>query len=496
MSIDLKKIQALKNDKIGYFRFKKLDSETYLITNDIGKYSHLSVAEFEKFIIGKELEKEKQTELISKKFIKDASYTEDMVRLFAKKNTFLSYGPQLHIVVTTLRCNHKCRYCHAAAAPEKAKNVDMTLETAKKVLDTIFYTSSQDVVIEFQGGESLLNWDVTKYFIEQAQVRALHLKKTLSLRLVSNLVLMNEERLSYLLDNNVQICTSLDGDEETHNFNRTYTKGNSFKEVVFWIKRINEEYEKRGFKQKVWAVLTPTRMTMSRYKEAIDTYVELGLDAIFLRPLNPYWFALAELKSLGYTSEEYVDFFIKSLEYILELNRKGVSIFEASSMLYLTKILTENDPNYMDERSPCGACIWQVAYNYDGKIYSCDEGRMMARMGINDFKMTDLKNTAGETYEAMIYSDTTKVMVQASTIDWLPWYNEDVYKPYIGVCPINTYKTRGNIYPNYAFDERRKINSAILDYLFMRLKEEENKKIFEKWLGLEYNPVVSQCEAF
>lgn len=31
----------------------------------------------------------------------------------------------------------------------------------------------------------------------------------------------------------------------------------------------------------------------------------------------------------------------------------------------------------IDERSPCGACIWQVAYNYDWKIYSCDEWRML-----------------------------------------------------------------------------------------------------------------------
>jgi hypothetical protein len=44
----------------------------------------------------------------------------------------------------------------------------------------------------------------------------------------------------------------------------------------------------------------------------------------------------------------------------------------------LKKMLTTSDPNYVDTRSPCGAVIGQVAYNFDGKIYSCDEGRMMA----------------------------------------------------------------------------------------------------------------------
>jgi hypothetical protein len=50
MTIDLKKIQALKNDSVGYFRFKKLEKDTYLITNDIGRYSFLSLEEFENFI--------------------------------------------------------------------------------------------------------------------------------------------------------------------------------------------------------------------------------------------------------------------------------------------------------------------------------------------------------------------------------------------------------------------------------------------------------------
>jgi hypothetical protein len=32
-----------------------------------------------------------------------------------------------------------------------AKDMDMSIETAKKVVDTIFYTNSQGLTIEFQG---------------------------------------------------------------------------------------------------------------------------------------------------------------------------------------------------------------------------------------------------------------------------------------------------------------------------------------------------------
>ena len=43
------------------------------------------------------------------------------------------------------------------------------------------------------------------------------------------------------------------------------------------------------------------------------------------------------------------------------------------------------DPNYLDIRSPCGAGIGQIAYSYDGKIYTCDEGRMLGGMGDDIF---------------------------------------------------------------------------------------------------------------
>lgn len=492
----LSTLSNLKNQKYWFFRFKKFDENTYLITNDIARYSFLSKEEFNDFINGKLEKWEKYKELSEKRFLKDETYTTDMSWAFAKKNRFLAFGPTLHIIVTTLRCNHKCQYCHAAVAPMTAKEMDMTLETAKKVVDTIFYTSSPNLTIEFQWGESLVNWDVVKYITEYAEIKAFHLKKNITFALVTNLTLMDEEKLEYIIHHNIQISTSLDWDEETHNFNRTFKDGNSYEKVTYWIKRINEEYEKRWIQAKVWALLTVTKRSLSKYKEIIDTYVWLWLNAIFLRPLNPYWFASADLENLGYSDEEFMDFYKKSMEYMLELNKKWVQMKEHLSWMYLSKILTDGDPNYLDERSPCGACIWQVAYNYDGKIYSCDEWRMLGRMWDQNFLMTDLLDSWAETYKAMIESETTKVMVQASTLDWLPWYNDTVYKPYIWVCPIHSYKTSWNLIPNFSKDHKKKLDFFVLDYIFSTLRNEENKKIFESWVLWEgLNEItVSQCE--
>ncbi len=482
MPLNLETVQALRSDALGYFRFKKLDAETYLLTNETGKWAFMPAAQFGPFLAGK-ADDSRRAELLQKGFLKSPDFEKRAPKAYAQRNLFLASGPTLHIVVTTLRCNHKCQYCHAAVAPMTATGLDMTTETAEKVLDTVFHSSAQDLTIEFQGGESLVNWPVVKWLVEGGEKRAAVLKKRVTFALVSNLSLMDEEKFAYLMDHGVQISTSLDGDEETHNFNRTFKSGNSFAETAKWILRFNEEYKRRGMPVKVGALMTTTRKSLSRHKEIIDAYANLGLDGVFLRTLNPYGFAAADLKNLGYSTEEFLEFYHKSFDYILEKNRAGTYFRERMAALYLLKILTPTDPNYLDERSPCGACVGQVAYNYDGKLYSCDEGRMLGRMGTEDFLATPMLATGRETYEALVKSETAKVMVQASTLDGLPGFNDDAYKPYIGVCPIHSFKTTGNIYPTWAKDERRKVGDSILDRLFLGLKDPDMRALLEGWIS-------------
>jgi hypothetical protein len=85
-------------------------------------------------------------------------------------------------------------------------------------------------------------------------------------------------------------------------------------------------------------------------------------------------------------------------------------------------------------------------------------------------------------------------MVQASTLDGLPGYNDSVYKPYIWVCPIHSYKLSWNIIPTYAKDHKRILDYAVLDYLFNKIRIDNDRIVFEKWLWMENNLVTSQCE--
>ena len=97
----------------------------------------------------------------------------------------------------------------------------MTVATAKKVAAFILENGEDTLTIEFQGGEALLNWDVLTTVTEEAQrLNQLRYHKDVRICVVSNLSLLTPEKLEYLIDHGISICTSLDGPAEVHDVNR------------------------------------------------------------------------------------------------------------------------------------------------------------------------------------------------------------------------------------------------------------------------------------
>ncbi len=474
----------LKNkiNKDVFFRFKKINNEKYLITNDIWYYSFLSNNDFKELVSWDLNNISNIQELKEKKFIYNEDEKDKSAIEFANKYKHLGFWPSLHIIVTTLRCNHSCSYCHASVTNEKVNWFDLDKLTALKIIETIFHTSSKTLTIEFQWWEPLLNFDIIKFIIEESEYRWNILTKGVNFSLVTNLSLMDDEKLMYLLQHNVAISTSLDWDEILHNKNRIYSKWNSYELVKTWIKKINDWYLSYNLPFRTWAILTVTKDSLSKWKEIVDTYIDIWLTSIYIRPLNEYGFA-ENNDSIKYNTYDYLEFYYKIMDYILLLNQKWVKIKESSTMIYLIKILKQIDPNFMDEREPCGASIWQVAYNYNWEVYTCDEWRMLWRTWDYTFKILDLWNIWSENYNNIINSDITKNMVQASTLEWLPWYIDDVYKPYLWVCPIYNYKYDWNLYPNYKNNPRYKLWSWILDYIFNKLLVDEYKEILMSWIS-------------
>lgn len=468
-------LEKVNLDNVGFLRFADFGKKM-LLTNDIGDYITIDKDDFEKFITGA-LDKDSSLyrELKSKNFIYSEIDKDEMVERFRAKNKFLWRGPNLHIIVVTRRCNQKCVYCQTSAVSPREKKMDMTRSTSQKTVDLIFNTPADAISIEFQGGEPLLNWNEVKFICSYAIKKNETHKKNVLLTIVTNLSLMDKTKLDFLVDNKVTICTSLDGPQKIHDANRKMykTEASSYAIVTAWIKKIMARYPSP---KDVGALTTLTRLALDYPKQIIDEYIRWGFGAIHLRPLSNFGFSEKAKGEIGYSAKEFISFYTECLDYLISLNKNGkTTMNEAKARFFLTKILLGQDPNFLDLRSPCGAGIGQLVYNYDGHVYTCDEARML---GSDAFVIGDVMK---DSYSDIVSHPRVSSVCVSSVLEGL-YCEYCAYKPYCGVCPVCNYKETGNLYCQMGYNEQCKINKGILDYLFRKLEDKNTRKIFFDWV--------------
>lgn len=469
---------------LSFFRFGNVGGRV-ILTNDGGEWHSMPPADFDRLMRGELPPDDPHWRVLGEKsFLSDPESLDRLAARLRVRKDFLGQGPHLHIVLTTLRCNQSCRYCHASRTSMDRVDTDMTMETAGHVVDFILRSTSPYINIEFQGGEPTVNFPVLKYIVESSREKNAALGKRLEHSMVSNFTWMTEEIAEWIVENKVQVCTSLDGPEDLHNWNRTWTGGNAWADVMRWMRTINRRHIELGRDPRIWhvdALMTTTRRTMERWREVIDLYVELGIRNIHLRPLNPYGFALGSWKTIGYGVDEYLEFYERALGYIIELNRQGVEVMEATAALFLVKMLTPNDPNYVDIRSPTGAGTGVLAYNYDGGIFPSDEARMLSAMGNDLFRL----GRAGEvTYEQVVAHPTVRALALASLQDALPACATCWNKPFCGIDPIDNYMVHGDIFGQRPLSPNCREYYHIASLLMRHLNDDrtgEIERIFRRW---------------
>ena len=357
----------------------------------------------------------------------------------------------------------------------------MDADTAKSVVDFIFSTPSPNIMIEFQGGEPLVNMEIIRAVVEYAREKNSAAKKNLRFSVVTNLGLMSDEILDFMIRNNIGLCTSLDGPEEVHNANRPYISGQgSHGTVTKWIDLINErvrESEKDknpGTRPSINALITVTRNLLPKWEGMIKEYAKHDLAYIDIRPINKIGMAKENWETLGYTVEEFLDFWTKSLDMIVRMNDDRFMV-EVQTLIILRKILTKFDPLYSEMQSPCGGIISQLAYDYKGDIYTCDEARTC-----DMFRLGNVKNDA---YGEIVRSPKAVSFISASTND-VYICDSCIWKPYCGICPVCNYHKRGSIISTIPGDERCEIRKRMFAYIFEKyITDDLYRTVFDKWVS-------------
>ncbi|KAF0127698.1 MAG: His-Xaa-Ser system radical SAM maturase HxsB [Elusimicrobia bacterium] len=466
------------------FQFRRLAAGGVLVTNDFGGRAFISDRDFLMYSSGRLPASGKAYDaLAAGGFVRDRLDFETLAGKWRSRNDSVFYGTGLHIFVLTLRCNHKCAYCQSSVTGERAAGADMPLSVARKSVDLAFQSPRKAITIEFQGGEPLANWDVLREIVKYARTKEKRTGKKLTLAMVSNFSLMDEAKAAFLLENEVSLCTSLDGPESLHNKNRTWSGGNSHRETARWLKYFNSRHDSQhDLKYRVFrpgALLTVSRLTLGHAREVVDEYAARGLEEIFLRPLAPIGYAKKRWQEIGYSPEEFLEFYEKALRYILLKNRRGVKIREKFAQMLLTKILKSEDSGYLDMRCPCGAAIGQLAYNYNGDVYTCDEARMVGWSGDDIFKA----GTVGDKYEDIIAAAATKTVCAASSLESQPFCHRCAYKPYCGVCPVVNYEAQNSLWGQMPSNHRCGTLKGLFDLLFGLLRDGDSRAVLETWVN-------------
>jgi len=354
----------------------------------------------------------------------------------------------------------------------------MSEETAEKALRIALESPSSRIKIEFQGGEPMLNFPLIVKIVENAKASAPKSGKQVDFVIASNLALLTDDILAFCKRNDVLLSTSLDGPADLHNRNRPRPGGNSYELAVKGIKAA----QKVLGADRVSALMTTTEASLNRVEEIIDEYVALGLDGVFLRPLSPYGFAIKTKQIKKYDTKRWLDFYVRGLRYILDITRKGHNFFEFYTLLLLRRILTDEPIGYVDLRSPAGVGLGALVYNYDGKVFASDEGRMLAEMGDKTFELGHVEH---DNYRSLILSDKLLDLVGSSLTQCAPECLNCVYESHCGADPVYHHATQNDavgLKPLSGFCARQKgVIGKIVDLLD---NSPEDAAVLRRWGGM------------
>ena len=462
------------------FRFIALDDHRYVVTSDVGEHVVVTRDQLVAFArrelpVTSGLYRElKARHLV---FDDESRTALDLLALkYRTRAAAIANLTGLHIFVVTLRCDHSCHYCQVSRQTEDKTRFDMTRDHADKALALVFDSPNPAIKIEFQGGESLLNFALIRHIVEQAERRNAAAQRDLQFVIASNLTHLDDDVLAFARAHGIYFSTSLDGPEDLHNANRPLRGGNSHRATLDGIARIRAALGHDA----VSALMTTTPASLPRITEIIDEYVRCGFSSIFLRSLSPYGFAVRTRLVSGYDVADWIAFYRRGLGHILELNRRGVRLREELAAIALQKMLAPGGASYVDLQSPAGIAIGALVYNYDGKIYGSDEGRMLAEMGDDSFCLGNLDD---RTFATVMTDDHLQAILEDTLPESAPMCADCGFLPWCGADPAFHRATQRDMVGHKAFSAFCAKQMAVLRHLVTLLEDDPDaRRILSSWV--------------
>ena len=331
------------------------------------------------------------------------------------------------VLETTQQCNFRCKYCHNTIETVFRHHTgkQMTLPVAKAAIDFYkemylkFYNKLPEdkkaVLLEhyapfigFYGGETSLNWEL----VEDAYDYYIHLgweeygieQKNLEFTVNSNLYILTERMLAFILKYRPNLYVSLDGPKKDNDRNRVTIDGEGTFDRVFSnllrIKRADPEY----YKEKVMVLCVEADGNdVTAVHEFIDS---LGCMVNYLKE-QPYGCLQKnpemQILEIEKGEQKRIDDTIK--RYKNRIEAKDPNALEEFESLYFLENTMRDTPYQRRNLSlnlTCPLCVDNIMIDTEGGMHMCHktDGSLslgnVCEGGYNMKKMYDAYKSYGE----------------------------------------------------------------------------------------------------
>ncbi|WP_095204242.1 His-Xaa-Ser system radical SAM maturase HxsB [Mesorhizobium carmichaelinearum] len=410
-------------------KFRERRDGKFLLTDDAGGF-FLSDQSFLERYVGNNLSSADQTFLRenghSFEWEGDPDWTAFAYRWARRqsKQQELSYV----ILVPTLRCNLTCGYCQVSRAPETAQGFDWSEETLNGALRLIGAMKGPRIKVEFQGGEPLLRVDLLEQIRSFARARF----PGSQFVVCTNLQRLGEREWAYLDQADTFVSTSLDGDRNTHQRQRTNDDATTdafFNNLADAVRRLGPG--------KVSALPTIDVDEPPDFEELVGNFERYGIQSIYLRPINHQGFARRR-RSDPHSIAKWNKLHSSFIDYLIDQNhRTGRYVEEYYFSQCLRRFLRSGADDHVDLRNPNFFASDYIVIDHDGQLYPTDEARMLSRIGRVDLSIGTV--TAG------IDQAKIQLLNHASLNNFDPDCIHCAYQPFCGTDVVDDLSRDGRI---------------------------------------------------
>lgn len=234
------------------------------------------------------------------------------------------------MVMCTYACQLACNYCEV-----KQSTSFMPLDNLYKAIDLLLTTQSKECQLRFWGGEPLLRWEFIRKGILYGEQRAREKDKKIRFMITTNGLLLDKEKIGFLLRHPAEIMFSLDGDKETNKTHRFSKSGQDIANRLFLNLKLLVE---SGLPYFINMVVTP------------KTVINLSKNLRFLKSTDVKRTQLCYQCGILWPPQK-IDTFIREL-------KKFITVYHEDG--FLMNLLNDCEPTMLSQ---------ELLVDINGKIY-------------------------------------------------------------------------------------------------------------------------------